>query len=299
MITPASHSRLHNSHALPGDRNLQQLNLHLRQAKDPRSVVGVVAAGHAEILAMRVKVRQRKTMTLPLLRTNSARSKINLALFGLLAALAAGNVTAQPGSQFIEKSAKRILQRLEKDLREAQVPYPPRAVRLAVFKEERRTELWLPDNQGRWRYVKTWTFSASSGKQGPKIYYGDLQIPEGIYGIDRMEPSKEYHLALHVNYPNDFDRAMLALEGRDPNYVSTGINVHGGAISYGCVVIGDRNIEELFLLAHKAGQENTHVYIFPHDTDRTQPQFKSCPECPVWYGDLLRHLSVAVREFAK
>lgn len=213
--------------------------------------------------------------------------------------LAAGHWAAQTESRFIEQSAKRIFQRLEKDLLAAQVPYPPQAVRLAVFKAERRAELWLPDAQGRWRYVKTWPFTASSGQQGPKVYYGDLQIPEGIYRIDNMGPSKEYHLRLHLNYPNEFDRAMLLLEGRDPNFVSTGINVHGGAISYGCVVIGDRNVEEFYLLAHKAGAQNTQVYIFPHDTDRAEPQFKYCPTCPVWYGELLRQLSSAIKEFKR
>lgn len=223
------------------------------------------------------------------------------ALCGLLflAAASPPGIRAQPGSQFIEKSAQRILRRLDKDLQRAQVPYPPRAVRLAVFKEERRAELWLPDERGRWKYVKTWPFSASSGGPGPKVYYGDLQIPEGIYGIDSMIPSKAYYLAMHVTHPNAFDQAMLALEGRDPQYMSTGIYVHGGAISYGCVVIGDRNIEELFLLAHMARQENTQIFIFPHDTDRVQPQFKVCPECPVWYGELLRQLSAALKEFVK
>jgi len=181
----------------------------------------------------------------------------------------------------------------------AGVPYPPRAVRLAVFKEERTAELWLPDKEGKWRFVKDYRFTAMSGKQGPKIYYGDLQIPEGIYGIDSMGLSREYHLALHVDYPNAFDRAMLEMEGRDPGYVSTGINVHGGAVSYGCVVIGDRNIEEVFLLTYLAGKANTQVFIFPHDTSREEPQFKHCSKCPVWYADLTRQLSGALPEFQR
>ncbi len=181
----------------------------------------------------------------------------------------------------------------------AGVSYPPKAVRLAVFKEERKAELWLPDERGKWHYIKDYAFTAMSGKQGPKIYYGDLQIPEGIYGIDSMGLSREYHLALHVDYPNAFDKAMLELEGRDIGYVSTGINVHGGAISYGCVVIGNRNIEEFFLLAYQAGKANTQVYIFPHDTNRTVPAFKHCSNCPVWYGELSRQLAAALPEFQR
>lgn len=206
---------------------------------------------------------------------------------------------ANSSSRFIEKDEMRILKRLQPALRSANVPYPPSAVRLAVFKEERRAELWLPDLTGKWQYVKTWRFSASSGKQGPKLYYGDLQIPEGIYSIDALLPSPQYHLALHLQYPNEFDLAMLTLDGRDPEFMSRGIYVHGGAISYGCVVIGDANIEEFFLLAHKAGQENTQVFIFPHDTDRAAPRFRICADCPIWYGELLRLLATAMGEFRK
>ena len=111
--------------------------------------------------------------------------------------------------------------------------------------------------------------------------------------------SKEYHLALHLDHPNAFDLAMLELDGRDPSFMSTGINVHGGAISYGCVVIGNRNIEEFFMLAYLAGKENTKVFIFPHDTDRTRPVFKPCDHCPVWYAELQRTLAVHLAEFKR
>lgn len=217
----------------------------------------------------------------------------------LVKALPVSKAEAPTPAGFIRRNEGIILNRLKKPMAAADVPYPPQAVRLAVFKEERKAELWLPDKNGKWRYVKEYAFSAMSGGPGPKLYYGDLQIPEGIYGIDAMGLSREYHLALHVDYPNAFDKAMLALEGRDPGYVSTGINVHGGNISYGCVVIGNRNIEEFFLLAHKAGKSNTQVYIFPHDTRRAAPEFKHCATCPVWYGDLTRQLAAVLPDFQR
>lgn len=224
---------------------------------------------------------------------------------GLFAALTVATALPAPvadgptPASFIKANSKKILARLKKPMAAAGIPYPPKAVRLAVFKEQRKAELWLPDDKGKWRFVKDYAFTAMSGRQGPKLYYGDLQIPEGIYGIDSMGLSREYHLALHVDYPNAFDRAMLELEGRDPGYVSTGINVHGGAVSYGCVVIGNRNIEEFFLLAYVAGKANTQVYIFPHDTIRQAPEFKHCAECPVWYGDLTRQLAAALPDFSR
>ncbi|AFM14268.1 L,D-transpeptidase family protein [Turneriella parva] len=219
----------------------------------------------------------------------------------LLAALtvAAGNLSASTPARFVEKNRKAIYKRLDAAIKASGVLYPPKMVRLAVFKAERRLELWLPDANGAWRFVKDYKFTAMSGSQGPKLYYGDLQIPEGIYGIDRLDLSPEYHLAMHVDHPNEFDRAMIELEGRDPRHVSTGINVHGGAISYGCVVIGDRNIEEVFMLSFLAGKENTQLYIFPHDTIRSEPEFKHCEKCPVWYGELTRHLEQAIKQFSR
>lgn len=225
--------------------------------------------------------------------------KTHSALFALSVFFLSAALQAQSPGEFVKARKQAILVRLTKPMRDAQVPYPPKAVRLAVFKAERKTELWLPDEHGRWKYVKDYAFSANSGKQGPKIYYGDLQIPEGIYGVDSMGLSKEYHLALHLDHPNAFDRAMLELDGRDPSYMSTGINVHGGAISYGCVVIGNRNIEEFFLLAYLAGKENTQVYIFPHDTDRKHPVFRPCEQCPVWYSELQRQLAKVLPEFKR
>lgn len=227
------------------------------------------------------------------------RRKINSAAFALLLLTAVAALAAQSPGDFIKAHKQDILARLIKPMRAAHVPYPPKAVRLAVFKAERKTELWLPDENGHWKYVKDFAFSANSGKQGPKIYYGDLQIPEGIYGVDSMGLSKEYHLALHLDHPNAFDLAMLELDGRDPAFMSTGINVHGGAISYGCVVIGNRNIEEFFLLAYLAGKDNTKVYIFPHDTDRARPAFKPCEQCPVWYAELQRTLAGHLPEFRR
>lgn len=226
------------------------------------------------------------------------RQLYNALLIAVLAIPLTAVVTSTP-ARFVEKNRKNIYKRLDAAIKGAGAVYPPKTVRLAVFKAERRLELWLPDQTGAWRHIKDYKFTAMSGGQGPKLYYGDLQIPEGIYGIDRLDLSAEYHLAMHVDHPNDFDRAMIELEGRDPRHVSTGINVHGGAISYGCVVIGDRNIEEVFMLSFLAGKENTHLYIFPHDTNRENPEFKHCENCPVWYGELTRHLAQAIRDFKR
>ena len=246
------------------------------------------------MVAQTAPVAIRAMLRKPALSKSLQRTALSAALFVIISPAA----LATP-ARFVAKNSKNIYKRLDAAIRAAGVIYPPKTVRLAVFKAERRLELWLPDNAGAWRFVKDYKFTAMSGSQGPKLYYGDLQIPEGIYGIDRLDLSPEYHLAMHVDHPNDFDKAMIELEGRDPRHVSTGINVHGGAVSYGCVVIGDRNIEEVFMLSYLAGKENTQLYIFPHDTTRAAPEFKHCEKCPVWYGELTRHLEAAIKDFQR
>ena len=47
---------------------------------------------------------------------------------------------------------------------------------------------------------------AGSGDLGPKRERGDGQVPEGLYEIDRFNPTSRYHLSLRVNYPNLSDR---------------------------------------------------------------------------------------------
>ena len=207
--------------------------------------------------------------------------------------------SAKSVGEFIRSHKKAIYQRLKKHLEAADIQFPPEKIRLAVFKKEKMLEVWLPDRDGDWAFVKNYKFTATSGGQGPKLMYGDLQIPEGIYGIDTMYLSTEYHLALHIDHPNDYDRAMVALDGRDSEYMSTGINIHGGAVSYGCVVVGDKNIEEIFYLSYLAKKENTEVYIFPHDTDRSHPVFRPCEKCPVWIADLYTHLERAIVKFER
>lgn len=91
---------------------------------------------------------------------------------------------------------------------------------------------------------------------GPKRCQGDQKTPEGRYRITGHYPKSEYHLALHVSYPNADDRkASAAL------HCPTGgdIYIHGlpngqGAIgaahrlrdwTLGCIALTDPEIEEI------------------------------------------------------
>lgn len=92
---------------------------------------------------------------------------------------------------------------------------------------------------------------------GPKREEGDHRTPEGSYTIDRRKVDSDFHLALHISYPNPEDVAQAASRG-----VSAGsdIMIHGlpngsGWIGVlhrrkdwtdGCVAVTDQEIEEIW-----------------------------------------------------
>lgn len=151
--------------------------------------------------------------------------------------------------------------RIAPDFQRAGVSLPPVRIALLAFKAERRLELWASD--GAWTHIKDYPILAASGGAGPKLREGDLQVPEGVYAIELLNPQSSYHLSLRLDYPNAFDRAKAAEEGR--TNPGGDIYIHGGNLSIGCLAIGDSAIEELFCLVAETGKENVQVIIAPHD----------------------------------
>jgi len=100
-----------------------------------------------------------------------------------------------------------------------------------------------------------------SGSLGPKRREGDLQVPEGVYNIDRFNPQSRFHLSLGLNYPNEVDLAL-----GDPLSPGADIFIHGGCQSKGCVALTNMDIEEIYnivLQVRKLGQGNIRVDLFP------------------------------------
>jgi murein L,D-transpeptidase YafK len=133
---------------------------------------------------------------------------------------------------------------------------------LRAFKSERELELWGGDSiADTLRLIKTYLFTAYCGKLGPKRQQGDLQIPEGVYFIDRFNPASRFHLSLGINYPNKSDR--IRATSNDPG---GDIFIHGNRVTIGCIPIGDEAIQEVYLIAVEAkssGQDKIPVHIFP------------------------------------
>lgn len=168
----------------------------------------------------------------------------------------------------------------------AGVPYPPERFVLLGFKRERELHL-LAAGPGRpLAFVRAYPILGASGELGPKLRRGDLQVPEGVYRIDYLNPNSVAHLSLGLSYPNPYDRARAAEDGRTE--LGSAIMIHGGVASEGCLAIGDRQAEELFVLAADAGWQDALVVLSPVDLRRNRPP--APPRATPWVGDLYARL---------
>lgn len=160
---------------------------------------------------------------------------------------------------------------------------------IRVFKNERRVEVAAPG----WKTAsRVYEMTAFSGQLGPKLCEGDGQIPEGIYGIEFLNPNSLYHLSLKVSYPNAEERARAKKEGR--TNLGGDIMIHGRNVSVGCVAIGDEAIEEVFYLVHAVGRKNVKVIIAPYDMRKGRQSALEKSDL-AWYPDLCRQLEGALR----
>lgn len=144
----------------------------------------------------------------------------------------------------------------------AKVAYPPREVVLIALKQERKLELWARDSGG-FRFIRDYYILTASGVAGPKLRQGDRQVPEGIYRIVQLNPNSQYHLSFKLNYPNAFD--LLHAGKKRRRNLGSDIFIHGKSASIGCLAMGDKTIEELFVLTALVGTENVKVVVAPHD----------------------------------
>jgi murein L,D-transpeptidase YafK len=154
----------------------------------------------------------------------------------------------------------RVRPALERDLKAAGLEFgAPLFIR--AFKEERLLELFVQNrSSGKFELFRSYRIAAASGKPGPKLAEGDLQVPEGFYYVppSAMKPESQYHLAFNIGYPNAYDRH----HGRTGSLIM----VHGNRFSIGCLAMTDEKIEEIYTLcaaAHAGGQRYFRVHLFP------------------------------------
>ena len=171
------------------------------------------------------------------------------------------------------------------------IRYPAAEVFIRIFKRERTLEVWVrPEDNDAFQLLKNYDICALAGELGPKRQQGDSQVPEGFYAIDFFNPESDYHLSLHVDYPNVKDRGA----GADGINLGGDIYIHGGCNSDGCLALTDEGIMELYWLsveARAAGQQRIPVHIFParlatDELQRLQRAFDDEPELGVFWATL-------------
>ena len=181
-------------------------------------------------------------------------------------------------------------------LRAAGVDYPPETVVLLGLKHERRLELYAGPSQDRLRFVRDYPVLNASGALGPKRAEGDQQVPEGIYRLVGLNRNSRYHRSLELDYPNRFDREMARRDGRPG--LGNEIFIHGGAASAGCLALGDRSAEELFVLANDTGIDKVTVILSPWDFRIGPPTFSPMghvSDRPAWLDELYSHIGDALQ----
>ncbi|MDQ3119187.1 MAG: hypothetical protein M3Q89_06415 [Verrucomicrobiota bacterium] len=187
-----------------------------------------------------------------------------------------------------------VRQRLEPKFRAARISYPPPRVTLLGFKQERVLEVYAAEATGESRFVCSYPILAASGVPGPKLREGDRQVPEGVYCVRELNPNSKFHLSLWIDYPNTFDLARAAEEGRtDPGGE---IMIHGDAVSRGCLAVGDPAAEDLFVLAALTGFENITVVLAPFDfRDRSSDPLPA--GAPAWTTSVYEEIKTELAHY--
>ena len=177
---------------------------------------------------------------------------------------------------------------------EAGMAYPPSRFVLVALKEERQLNLYAGNANGICKLLRAYPILGASGHLGPKLREGDLQVPEGVYQIESLNPNSAFHLALRVNYPNEFDHAQALREGRDN--LGGNIMIHGGNGSVGCLAMGDEVAEELFCLAAEKWPQQIKVLLCPRDLrQKPAPDIVS----PAWTKEIYRKLKSELQKLPK
>lgn len=177
---------------------------------------------------------------------------------------------------------------------QAQVSYPPKDIALLAFKQERQVQLWAKDTDQPWHYIRKYPLTAFSGRLGPKLKERDRQIPEGVYRLTTLNPFSAMHLSMMINYPNNFDRLQASKDGR--SLIGGDIFLHGKSMSVGCLAVGDKAIDQLFLLVRRVGLSHVQLIIAPNDLRHSKPATSPFAQ-PRWLPELYQQITQALTPF--
>ena len=219
--------------------------------------------------------------------------KLFLAFLISMVAAARAHATAKTVDDRVAEFGDVVRARLAPQFEAAGVSYPPRELTFVAIKDERRLEVYAAGGDGVVRYVCAYPVLGASGVLGPKLREGDRQVPEGIYRVPELNPNSDFHLSIRLNYPNEFDHANAAAEGR--TNLGGDIMIHGDSRSRGCLAMGDPAAEDLFVLSALTGIGNITVILTPTDFRVGRaPELPS--NAPAWTPELYERIK---RELAR
>ena len=195
-------------------------------------------------------------------------------------------------AETIKLYGKSARTRMAPHFKRANVAYPPSRITLLSLKEERVLIVFAPDGKGGWKQITGYYVVGTSGKTGPKLREGDLQIPEGYYKITGLYPNSIAHLGLRVNYPNGQDRLHAEKDKRTK--LGGDILIHGSYWSTGCLAMGNVAIEELYVLANDVGCKNIEMIFAPCNLVTTKPKI-DLKQQPEWVSSLYKELKSTLK----
>jgi tetratricopeptide (TPR) repeat protein len=128
------------------------------------------------------------------------------------------------------------------------------ADKVLIEKNERRLTLL-----SKGEVIKTYKIALGGDPVGPKERQGDNKTPEGTYIIDSRNNNSEYHLSLHISYPNEKDKMRAKDLGVTPggnimiHGIKNGLTWAGGSHvevdwTKGCIAVTDEEMEEIYRL---------------------------------------------------
>ncbi len=186
--------------------------------------------------------------------------------------------------------------RLEPYFQKQGIAYPPAQIAFIGLKQEKLLQIYARNGTNGFVWIRSYPILAASGALGPKLHEGDRQVPEGIYEIESLNPNSHFHLSLRINYPNAFDREQARKENRAA--LGGDIMIHGNAVSTGCLAMGDKAAEDLFVLAADTGLKNITVILSPVDF-REKKTVASLEKMPAWTTSLYETLGTRLKQFPK
>ena len=157
-------------------------------------------------------------------------------------------------------------------------PSSPMLIR--AYKKEAELEIWKMASDGHYALLKTYPICRWSGQLGPKKVEGDMQVPEGFYGIapGQMNPNSHYYLSFNVGYPNAYDRAYGRTGGS--------VMVHGVCSSAGCFSMTDKQVDDIYAIARDAlrgGQREIQLQSYPFRlTPENMAKYRLDPNIAFW-----------------